>query len=200
MKGGTVHYGGMLRMSLAVAGAACLMVVPVSALSVSGDSIGTFVNPVQTTNPSMTVTGMGTSQFTWGVGSPPSSLQYDNTPFVAAETETPFTIGTITYFNGAITAGTGADAVDLNLNVSFTDPSGINQSFDYLLQLINTSNVADPLLAADYVILDTFPTSTFTIGLTTYTMTLEFANLNGGGFIQTGNQFHVLEEQPQLRT
>lgn len=171
----------------------CLLIGNVRAVTISGDSVGVFVNPIAGVNPSMTVSGVGTSHFTWGVGLPDvSSLDYQNAAFSSTD-ETPFKIGTLTYHNGAISSGTGADGVNLSLDVSFTDPSGVTQNFVYGMQLINTANTTDPIASADYVILSTFPTATFNIGLTTYTLKLSFDDLTGGGFIQTGNQLHVLE-------
>ena len=185
----------LLKPLLVVAIACCAMLGNAWAISIGGDSAGIFVSPDPgADNPSMTVAGVGTSTFAWGAGGDPSTLHYQNVPF-SSTSETPFKIGTLTYYNGGITAQTGADGVSLNLNVTFTLPSGVNQNFLYAMQLINTSNTTDPIASADYLILSTFPTSVFDISGTTYTLTLGFQNLTGGGFLQTGNQLHVLEEE-----
>ena len=72
-----------------------------------GSSVGTFDNPVGPGG--MIVTGVGTNSFTWGdgsaFGSPPSSLGFAGTTF-DTDTGTFFDVGSITYFNGTIAAGT----------------------------------------------------------------------------------------------
>lgn len=166
------------------------------AVPIAGSSSGIFTNP---TGPAgMQVTGVGTSSFTWGdgsaFGSPPSSLAFAGTSF-STETSIFFDIGDITYFNGTIAAGTQADTVDLELALSFTTPSGINESFTYLLSLINTPNTSDPNASADIVQFPTtLPTSTFTIGGTTFTVGLEVGTVTGGGF-SSQTTFSVLEGQ-----
>jgi hypothetical protein len=142
----------------------------------------------------MVTTGVGTDTFTWGTGlqSPPSSVRYKNTPF-AADFEDSFKIGDLTYFNGTIDGNSGADKVSLSLEVNFTLPSGLNQSFIYGMDLINTPNTGSQNDNADYLVLSHFPSTVFSIGSDVYTLTLDFDNLTGGGFLQTGNQLHVLE-------
>lgn len=61
------------------------------------------------------------------------------------------------------------------------------------MQLINTPNTGTPQQGADYLILSTFPQSIFNYQGTRYTLTLAFENLQGGGFLQTGTELHVLE-------
>ncbi|MGD0652172.1 MAG: choice-of-anchor K domain-containing protein [Verrucomicrobiia bacterium] len=184
----------LVKPLLIVAVGCCAALGNAWAINIGGDSVGIFVNPDPgADNPSMTVFGVGTSTFLWGAGGDPSSVNYQNVAFSSA-TEIPFKIGTLTYYNGAISAGTGADGVGLNLNVTFTLPSGVNQNFLYTMQLINTANTSDPIASADYLILSTFPNSVFNISGITYTLTLAFENLQGGGFLQSGNELHVLEE------
>jgi hypothetical protein len=186
---------GMKKLMAVLAVGYCAALGNAWAISVAGDSVGTFINPVAgADNPSMNVAGVGTSSFFWGVGdgTGPSSLNYLNTPF-SSVTETPFKIGTLTYYNGTVILGTAADGVDLNLNVNFTLPSGINQNFLYTMQLITTPNTGTAQQNADYVILSTFPDSIFSYSGVTYTLTMGFENLEGGGFLQTGNELHVLE-------
>ena len=184
---------GRLVKPLLVAVGCCAVLGNAWATSFGGDSAGTFVNPVAgSDNPSMTVSGVGTSTFAWGAGGDPSIVNYQNVAF-SSPPETTFKIGTLTYYNGTINSGTGADGVSLNLNVAFTLPSGVHQNFLYGMQLINTVNTGDPIASADYLILSTFPSSVFSYGGSTYTLTLGFQNLTGGGFLQTGNELHVLE-------
>lgn len=165
--------------------------------SFSGDSTGTFIDPVPATG--VTVSGVGTSLFTWGdpagFGTGPNSLHYVNTPFSSVPAETAFKVGTLTYFNGTTAVGSTPTSINLNLAVNFADPLGVNQGFLYTMQLISTPNSGTAEENADYVILSTFPDARFTAGGTSYTLTLGFTDLQGGGFIQTGNELHVLEGQ-----
>src|SRR5882672_4855975 len=157
------------RRSVIIGAVACFSVMSWTALGAfSGDSSGTFVNPVGPAG--IVVTGVGTSHFTWGtgIGGGPSSLDYNHFPFSGVPAETSFLLGTLTYFNGTIAGGSEANTVDLNLAVNFTDPSGISHSFLYGLQLINTPNTGDPIASADYVILSSFPTTRFDVGGISY--------------------------------
>lgn len=181
---------------VAIATTACLSFIGCNALAdFSGDSTGTFVNPQPATG--ITVTGVGTSTFTWGLGegSPPNKLTYASTAFSGVPAETPFQIGTLTYFNGTTEIGTTPNSIDLNLVVNFTDPAGVNQNFDYTMQLISTPNTGDAQQNADYVILSTFPSTTFTVDGVTYTMALGFQGTSSGGFgfLQGSNEFFVEE-------
>lgn len=183
----------LLKAALIAGVASCATLGNAWAISVAGNSVGIFVSPVAgADNPSMSVSGVGTSTFYWGAGGDASSVHYQNVPFSSLP-ETPFTIGTLSYYNGTIDSGTGADGVGLNLDVNFSLPSGVNQNFLYAMQLINTPNTFDSTGSADYLILSTFPNAVFEIAGTTYTLTLGFQNLQGGGFLQSGNQLHVLE-------
>lgn len=105
-----------------------------------------------------------------------------------------FSFGTLSYYNGTIDAGTGADAVDLNVTASFTAPSGITGSFLYNLGLINTPNVSDPNANADFVQFQTtIPSNTFISNGIEYTLEfLGFGSISEDGFT-TVNAFHVLE-------
>jgi len=167
------------------------------ALPIGGSSSGVFVNP---SGPGgMLVSGVGTSSFAWGNGAPfgsaPSSLNFFGNTF-STETDLAFSFGTLSYFNGTISAGSQADSVDLDVQLALTTPSGINQSFIYNLGLINTANTGDPNASADIVQFQTiFPSSSFTSGGVNYT--LEFLGVgtilpSGSGF-STINQFHVFE-------
>jgi len=160
--------------------------------SFSGTTTGIFVDPSPST---ATVTGVGTSFFTFGSGvsTPSCSLQYTSTAFQDIPVETTFKVGTLTYYNGSIYSGTEANSVALSLALNFTAPSGVSQNFTYGLQLISTLNTDDPISSADYVVLSSFPDVRFISEGVSYTLSLQFTDLQGGGFIQSGNQLHVLE-------
>jgi hypothetical protein len=161
----------------------------------AGTSTGIFANPFgdPATNPDSTTTGAGTSFFTWGVGAPPSSLGFAGGLF-STPPETTFKVGTLTYFNGGINSGTGADSVDLDLELSFTDPTGLDKTFSYTLGLINTPNLGvSPEDDADIVTLPVVPTTTFVADGNTYTLALSFANFSASSF-GGSNQFQVFEQ------
>lgn len=133
-----------------IAGSCLTLAVAAEAIPITGSSSGVFVNPAPG---SAVVTGVGTNVFTWGTpsGTPPNELEFTGTAF-AGTTGTPFSFGTLDYFNGTVLAGTEATSVDLSVTLTFTDPAGVVQSFTFPLLLINTPNVAgDPEASADIV-------------------------------------------------
>src|SRR6266705_354284 len=98
--------------------------VPARSDDVSGSASGVFVNP----QPAGAVTtGVGTSDLKYGVGfggSLPNELSFSGSTF-AGPFETPFTVGTLSYFNGTTFQGTEPSAVDLAVTISFTAPIGV---------------------------------------------------------------------------
>ncbi|WP_169977205.1 choice-of-anchor K domain-containing protein [Tautonia rosea] len=167
-----------------------------ASLSIEGTTAGTFINPSPST---ATTTGVGTSSFTWGIGAPPppSSLEFTATPFDTF-TESEFKVGTLRYYNGTIQGGSGADTVDLKIDLNFTTPPAGTKSFEFTLELINTPNTGNAEDSADFVLLPTlFPTTIFTIDGIPYTLKLlGFRNVVGDGFLESDStQFHVLENR-----
>jgi hypothetical protein len=164
-------------------------------LPIAGLSSGIFTNPTGLSG--MVTTGVGSSSFTWGdaasFGTGPSSLRFTGTSF-SGTSDVPFVFGELDYFNGTIASGTGADAVDLEVNLAFTAPSGIVQDFTYNLTLVNTPNTGTAEEMADFVYLPTtMPVAYFTEGGVNYTLEfLGFGAITGGGFT-TVDSFHVLE-------
>jgi hypothetical protein len=116
----------------------------VHAATLSGNSTGVFVNPAPGT---ATVTGVGTNNFTWGSGTP-STLLF--TPIIfSGDSNQVFSIGKLDYFNGAIAGGSGADSVDLSVDIAFSSGPTINRTASF--SLINTTNTSDPIASADIV-------------------------------------------------
>lgn len=163
-------------------------------IEVKGLSSGVFLNPYP---PSAVVGGVGTNYFTWGdpanFGTGPSSLKFTGRSF-ATEIGNVFSLGTLRFFNGTIAGGSGADYVDLQINIMITTPSGEVFSFIRTLRLINTLNTSDPIASADIVYLPTsFPENSFRIGGYDYTVSIiGFGNFTGPGFT-TLDRFHVFE-------
>ncbi|HEY5704335.1 MAG TPA: choice-of-anchor K domain-containing protein [Terrimicrobiaceae bacterium] len=159
-------------------------------ISFDGASSGVLISPTGASN--LLTTGVGTNSFSWGLGvnSPPSSLTFTGASVDGAFAEQPFTIGTLSYFNGTVLGGTEAYSVGLRTSLTF---SGFTQQFDYGFQLLNTSETGDPVRSADSVFLSSsLPTSRFTIDGVSYTLKLAFGSVTGGGFSEI-SQFFVLE-------
>jgi hypothetical protein len=163
------------------------------AIPIEGSSSGIFTDP---TGPfSMVASGTGTDTFSWGASYRPSSMHIDGAYF-AVESEEIFSFGTLSYYNGTIAPYTQADTVNLDILLSLTNPSGIDQTFEYNLSLINTPNTNDPWRSADYVYLpSSLPDTSFSVDGLDYTLEfIGFGAISGSGF-STIDNFHVLEGQ-----
>ena len=163
---------------------------------VAGSTSGVWVSPNPSAAPIVT-TGVGTSAFTWGEGAPPNTLTFAGGLF-GGVLETPFKVGTITYFNGSTTLGTTPDSINLSLTLNFGTPALPSVVSSYLFTLNTTPNTDDPVASADFVDLPSaFSTTDFLIGSTTYRVKLTgFQNIVGDGFLASSPlQFHVEEGQ-----
>lgn len=161
---------------------------------VAGASSGVFIN--STGAPGMVSSGIGTNSFSWGLGvnSPPSSLTFAGTSVSSVVADQSFSLGTLSYVNGVILAGTEARSVDLRTTVNF---SGTSQTFDYTFdlanQLVNTPNTANSLKSADFVFLsNSIPTSAFSIDGVDYTLQLALGSVTEGEF-KAVDHFFVME-------
>jgi hypothetical protein len=169
-------------------------------IPVSGIASADFVNPSPAGGTDgVVVTGVGTNNFTWGQGSgtPPNSMTFVANSF-STTTETPFKIGTLTYFNGTTVSGTTPTTVQLGVNLNFTQPNVGNQMSNFTLGLISTTNTSDPVASADFVTFPSnFSSTVFSLDGTNYTLMLTgFQNVQGAmGFLgSNGNtEFHVEE-------
>lgn len=147
-------------------------------------SSGVFVDA--TGAPGMVSSGIGTNSFSWGLGvnSPPSSLTFTGTSLPSVVTDQSFSLGTLSYYNGVILAGTEARSVDLSTTVNV---AGTTQTFDYTFdlanQLVNTPNTANSFKSADFIFLsNSIPTSAFSIDGVDYTLQLAFGSVTEGEF------------------
>lgn len=170
---------------------------PVFATDFSGSSSGVFQNAQGAGG--MVTAGQGTSSFSWGngsaYGSPPSSLTYGGMAY-SGNFEQGFKFGSLTYYNGTIASGSGADSVDLATTFTFTNPSGIAQTFDFTFQLINTPNVGTAADSADIVKLAQLfdPSSSFSYNGNQYFLQFTgFSATDSFGFSPDASEFHVLE-------
>lgn len=165
------------------------------AISFSGTTSGIFVNP--TGSPGMVTKGTGTNHFQWGVGyqSPPSSLKFNGLEFAGVAPDQFFSLGTLSYFNGTLLAGTEAYSADLRAILGFTSPMGLTKSLDFDFQLLNTPNTGSAAQNADSVFLTSlFPTTIFTLDGIDYTLRMGFGSVigKGSGYSQI-DKFSVLE-------
>ncbi|MEP6501805.1 MAG: choice-of-anchor K domain-containing protein [Betaproteobacteria bacterium] len=166
---------------------------------VSGSTSGTWVNP--TSGAGIVTTGVGTPAFTWGDGSAgdtgPSSVDFAAVAGgFSTVTETPFKVGTLTYFNGTTALGSTPDSVQLALTLDFLSPTIPSVTSDYTFDIVTTSNTDDPDASADFLNLPSaFSTTSFVIGGTTYNVKLTgFSNIVGDGFLASDDlALHVRE-------
>jgi hypothetical protein len=107
----------------------------------AGMASGIFVDPS-----SGTTTGSGTSSFTYGrgfEGSAASSLSFTG-GFFGAPSETPFSLGRLSFGNGQTVSGTDVSSVSLSVTVNLSNPAGVSaQTFTFPLQISTTSNSRD---------------------------------------------------------
>lgn len=116
-----------------------------------GTDSAVFVNPSPST---AVVSGVGTNNFSWGSGDS-SSLNFAGGNFDATP-GTPFTLGRLTFHNGEIPSGTGADSVDFKLAINFDNVPEKNITLETPFHLTNTFNVGDPVASADFVSIGDF--------------------------------------------
>ena len=184
--------------ALVVAGLALAVAQGALAQPVSGTTTGVWVAPTPSAPPIVT-TGVGTSTFTWGdatgFGTPPNSLSFAGGAF-SGLLETPFKVGTITYFNGTTAIGSTPDSINLSLTLAFSLPALPPVVGSYLFTLNSTPNTGTADENADFVNLPSaFSSTDFLIGGTTYRVKLtDFENIIGDGFLTSDAlQFHVRE-------
>lgn len=116
-----------------------------------GSTGGKFDNPAPAT---AVVSGVGSNQFAWGSGDP-SSLTFAGSAF-DTKPDTEFKLGRLTFHNGTIAAGTGADSVDLTLAIGFDPVPEKNFNLKSTMHIINTPNTSDPVASADTVTIGGF--------------------------------------------
>jgi hypothetical protein len=184
---------------------ACIAATVAPTTRFQGTTAGVFTN-----NDAGVVNGIGTNSFSWGIGQPNRSnltfagglfdvnvrTGYVYGPRARNDAEV-FSLGSLSYYNGTITGGSGANSVQLNVTSSVTSPVGTNPAtFPIPFTLINSSNTNDPIASADSVFLprNLPPVVTQTPG--NYPITLEvpgFGQTTGSGF-STLDKFFVLED------
>lgn len=180
---------------LSAIGAAAIMATTLAqAGPVAGNSSGVFVDPIL--QPNSDLTGVGTNSFSWGTdatGGGRNNLTFNGQAF-SGTVGSFFDVGTISYYNGSVFAGTGADGVSLDVTLSFTAPAGVVQTFTYALGIVSTTNTGDPIASADRIEFTTAAPQTFLLDGNLVTLVLEVGASGPGGFTSQ-NSFSVLENQ-----
>ncbi|NJL81056.1 MAG: PEP-CTERM sorting domain-containing protein [Richelia sp. RM2_1_2] len=168
------------------------------AILFSGSVGGTWGEPTPgKINTDSISTGVGTNTFTWGdptlfQNAFANQLLFEGNSF-STDSNSLFKIGDLTYHNGTVLLGTGVESVPLNLNLSFDQPTKLNQEFKYEFYLENTPNLSeDPELNADFVFVTKDSAKpTFVYDGHTYTLSLTgFSQDNGKTNV---SEFRVLE-------
>jgi hypothetical protein len=118
-----------------------------------GTVSATFTNPAPG---NATVTGVGTANFTWGIGQPDvSSLSFAGGAFDATP-GVKFKIGTLTYHNGTTASGSVATSVEFDAALNFTNVPEKNEVIKTVFGLNNSENTDDPVASADTVSIGSF--------------------------------------------
>lgn len=184
----------LLRIALACA-ALVTFAAQAAPLKVTGSASATFNNPT----PGSTYSGAGTNKFTWGnpsnFGVGANKLTFKGASF-SSVLNTPFKIGSLSYFNGTTAAGSNATSVDLSSVFKFKLPDAANVSANFTFALNSTPNTGNFNANADFITLsNTLLPTLFAINGTNYKLTFTgFQNIKGDGSLQSnGQQFHVGE-------
>jgi hypothetical protein len=141
-------------------------------------------------------TGVGESQFTWGVpniaGRQPNELTFQGSRFVTTTNEL-FKVGDLTYFNGTILSNTSIQSVPLDFEFTFDTTDVLSQVFSINFDIVTTPNVGTPQENADSIVPTTLISEqSFSLDSVDYTLKLVgFSSDEGASRTQ---EFSVLEE------
>jgi hypothetical protein len=171
------------------------------ALSLTGTSSGQFGLPASSA-PSIVVSlsneaGGTNNRLTWGTpvpGSFSNFVQFDGAAF-STTSGSVFNLGSLTYRNGTTDADSTFDGdFPLSIGLNFTAPAGINKTFSFLFNILNTPNTGDSIANADRLRFSTagLTTDTFSVDGINYTLRLLGFSTNGGATIV--NEFLSPEE------
>ena len=168
---------------------------------------GNFHDPSSAT-PTKMVTNMAPPKtgplFKWGgtsgSGQTQSWMQFDGSPSAKVVPGDWFEIGKLTYYNGTITTGTGADNVKLKFDLNMTKPSATTTHADFTLSLVNTPNTGDANASADYVYIPALAVPfTTTVAGKNFKLDVRFGETTANGFSSV-SEFHVIEEKTATGT
>jgi hypothetical protein len=185
----------MVRQSVVgVMGATCLVLgsqLAAQALTFEGASSGEFglpVTPGYGADVFLSNNGGTNNQLNWGnpvAGSFSNFVRFNGLSTFSAAADAVFKVGDLTYRNGSTTQGFDGD-FPLSVALDFTNPSGVNQTFSYLFNILNTTNsTGDPVLDGDRLQFSTagLSSSVFNVGGVDYTLQLLGFSTDGGNTI-----------------
>lgn len=196
-----------------------LRTLGIESASISGSAAGSFSNPEGGSGMVSNLSQSGTSSdyFSWGrdkwtgqeLGSlggmakapvlSKSWLDYDSSTFSEVGAGERFQIGTLTYYNGTIAGGSGANQISFATDLQFV-LNGVSASttFNFDFELINVANKLDPndpWADADFVRLaDPIASQRLTFNGVEFEFQLEFGETTSSG-ISYFDEFHVLESK-----
>jgi MYXO-CTERM domain-containing protein len=131
-----------------------------------GSTTGTFDNPTPDTAVTAVVNGDDESAFFWGESEDPSSMTFVGEAFHAGPGLS-FTLGRLTFHNGVINTGTGADGIDFNAAIHLDNVPEEDFPHTTLFTIDNKPNIPtedDPECCADILSIGDFehPGASFT--------------------------------------
>jgi hypothetical protein len=146
------------------------------AVTFAGTTIATWGTPSPATG--VTFSGVGTNIFSTGTGQP-NVLKFTGSAF-SVPVDNLFKIGDLDYFNGITNLGSNVTSVPLNLQLGFSNPSGVTENFTYGFRFDITTNTGNREADADSLVpLTTSALGSFVADGLSYTLQL-------GGFSQDG--------------
>jgi hypothetical protein len=194
---------GEMKLSLRIGVALAVVLLAgtsAQAVTFSGIASGQWTNVVSTASDD--IYGVvnndigSTAVFSWGASnqsSTPSVFTFDGVgsdgdPGWSASSETPFSLGDFSYYNGSSSNATGVDGVTLDVLLTVISPLSDSETYAFDFTLVNTTNHTppDPVADADIVTSNNaFSATTFTYGGVNYTLELLGFSSDGGTTIRT---------------
>lgn len=164
---------------------------------IEGVSDGSFGDPVGGSDLVVSF-GNENALFTWGEGIAPaytpSAVSFSGVEFAGIEPGDVFKVGEISYFNGTISGGTGAEGVSFAVEIGFNNSRSV--SFEIPIELVNVPNSnRSAAEAADYL---RIPNQELVQDIRLYGKDYRVAIAFGGSQQTEGNtsltEFHVWED------
>ena len=160
--------------------------------SLDGLSVGVFDEAQG--GAGMVTIGEGSDTFTWGTasgGNRPNQFRFEGLEF-GANTELPFTVGRMHYYNGSISPESTADQVSLIVVLDL--PNQLQETFEFPLNIITTTNSSNRENSADIVEIGaSFAERSIMIDGVEFGLKLMFGNTTEEGFSEF-DRFFVFED------
>ncbi len=177
--------------------------IPVTPFEAGGGTSGVFANAGGSSRmvTSLDQSGPGET-FAWGELLPTgnagrtdqSRLAFQGSEFAGIGPDEAFEIGVLSYFNGTILSNTGADRVDLTIQLDLSINGVVfRPDFTFSFDLVNTVNTGDAWASADFVrIVDPVASQSLVVNDYEYQFQIEFGLTTSAGYA-VFDEFHVLE-------